>query len=203
MPRWARVLVCVAGFSGLLWGPACSGNDTTAGASGAPACAAVTEQQPFVEGVHVDACTPLEHATNPPSSGNHYPAWADFGVYDFPLPRGYWVHNLEHGAVVVTYNCPQGCAEELADAKAWLAQLAPDATCPAGPTRILLVPDPLLDVPWAASAWGFTLRAECFDADTFTTFFVDHAGGSLAPEAALCGTGFDFRADGANICGAK
>lgn len=187
----------------LLGGQAGASDGGVPNLGGAPACGAVTAQHALAPGVHVDACSPIQHATNPPSSGNHYPTWADFGVYDFPLPRGYWVHNLEHGAVVVTYNCPQGCADDVANAKAWLAQLEPDATCPAGPPRILLVPDPLLDVPWAASAWGFTLRADCFDADTFTAFFVDHAGGSLAPEAVLCGTGFDFRAAGANVCGAK
>jgi hypothetical protein len=171
---------------------------------GAPGvCGAVVSSCQLSTGVHVPACTPIVYSSNPPSSGEHYPTWADFGVYDFPLPRGYWMHNLEHGAVVVTYNCPNGCAEELAAAKTWLAALTPDATCPAGPARILLVPDPLLDVTWAASSWGFTLRADCFDAAVFSKFFSDHAGQAIAPEAVLCGTGFDFRTDGADVCGAK
>jgi hypothetical protein len=180
------------------------GDSPVLGSSGASGeCAAVVTSYRLSPGVHVTACMPIVYSSNPPSSGEHYPTWADFGVYDFPLPRGYWMHNLEHGAVVVTYHCTAGCDEDVARAKAWLAQLTPDATCPEGPPRILLVPDPLLDVPWAASSWGFTLRADCFDPDAFSDFFVAHAGQAIAPEAGLCGTGFDFRADGSNTCGAK
>jgi hypothetical protein len=172
-----------------------------AGAGGAEACGAVVEAQALANGLHMAACSDLVYATNPPSSGEHYPTWADYGVYDFALPRGYWVHNLEHGSVVVTYNCDDGCAEELAAAKAWLAALEPDALCAGQTPRVLLVPDPLLDVRWAASSWGYTLRADCFDADAFSDFYVAHAGKSPAPEAVVCVTGTDFRAAGA--CGAK
>jgi hypothetical protein len=174
------------------------------GAGGAVGeCEAVAAQHALAPGIHVTACTPIDYATNPPSSGEHYPNWADFGVYDFPLPRGFWMHNLEHGAVVVTYSCGASCAADLAAAKAWLAGLSADATCPSGPPRVLLVPDPKLDVAWAASAWGFTLRAKCFDAAAFTDFVTAHAGGALAPEAGICSTGVDFRMDGVDTCGAK
>jgi len=186
-----------------------AGGATTDGGSpelpsgGANECNVVVQIQAPAPGIHVTECTAIDYATNPPSSGEHYPVWADFGVYDFPLPRGFWVHNLEHGAVVVTYNCPLGCADEVAAAAAWLAQLAPDATCAPGTPRVLLVPDPKLDVRWAASSWGFALRADCFDAAAFSDFYVKHAGQPLAPEYTLCSTGFDFRAPDADTCGAK
>jgi hypothetical protein len=170
---------------------------------GAGACEPVVAEQALADGIHVAACSVIAYATNPPSSGQHYGTWADFGEYDFALPRGYWVHNLEHGAVVVTYHCPEGCDDELAAARAWLAGLAPDANCPSGTPRVLLVPDPELDVRWAASSWGFTLRSDCFDAEAFSEFYVNHAGQMPAPEWMLCGSGFDFRAEGTNTCGAK
>jgi hypothetical protein len=114
------------------------------------------------------------------------------------------MHNLEHGAVVVSYHCAAGCADDLAAAQAWLATLKPDAGCePASRPRVLLLPDPELDVAWAASAWGYTLRADCFDPEVFSSFYVAHAGQPPAPEAVLCGSGFDFRADGVDTCGAK
>jgi hypothetical protein len=166
-------------------------------------CDAQVAEQPLAVGTHVDVCSDIAYATNPPSSGAHYPVWADFGVYDFPLPRGFWVHNLEHGAVVVTYNCPDGCADEVARAVAWLHGLTPDALCPAGPARALLVPDPKLDARWGASAWGFTLRADCFDPAVFTAFYEARAGGAEAPEAVLCATGADLRDPSANTCGAN
>jgi hypothetical protein len=172
-----------------------------AGAGGQKACNTVVAERALANGVHVAACSDITYATNPPSSGEHYPTWADYGVYDFALPRGYWVHNLEHGSVVVSYNCEDGCPDELMSAKTWLAQLAPDAQCLGQTPRVLLVPDPLLDVRWAASAWGWTLRADCFDAEAFLDFYVTHAGKPPAPEAAICVTGTDFRPGGA--CGVK
>ncbi|HYQ15899.1 MAG TPA: DUF3105 domain-containing protein, partial [Polyangiaceae bacterium] len=116
------------------------GGSPELGSSGAAGvCSAVSASYELSAGVHVAACTPIDYSTNPPSSGEHYPSWADFGAYDFPLPRGYWVHNLEHGAVVVSYNCPDGCDDDVERAKAWLAQLTADATCSTGPARVLLV----------------------------------------------------------------
>lgn len=187
----------VAGAANEAGAPALGG----AGAGGVDACGATVAAQALATGIHVTACSDIVYATNPPSSGEHYPTWADYGFYEFALPRGYWVHNLEHGSVVVTYNCEDGCAEELAAAKTWLASLAPDGLCAGQTPRVLLVPDPLLDVRWAASSWGYTLRADCFDAEAFSDFYVGHAGQAPAPEAAVCVTGMDFRADGA--CGVK
>lgn len=37
----------------------------------------------------------------PPTNGHHLPLWADWGFYQRPVPYGYEVHNLEHGAVVI------------------------------------------------------------------------------------------------------
>jgi hypothetical protein len=191
------------GGGGALSEGGAAGEDGGAGQGGSGAsgvCDAVVVQHELSPGIHVAACTAIDYATNPPSSGEHYPTWADYGVYDFALPRGYWMHNLEHGSVVVTYNCVD-CGADLAAAKAWLAQLSPDAACPGGTPRVLLVPDPQLDVAWAASSWGFTLSADCFDAEAFSDFYVKHAGQAPAPEAGICSTGFDFRAPGANTCG--
>jgi hypothetical protein len=178
------------------------GSAPLGGAGGAAECDVVVKQQVLAPGTHVTECTPVDYATNPPSSGSHYPVWADFGAYDFPLPRGYWVHNLEHGAVVVTYNCT-GCDAEVAQAAAWIKTLKTDATCVPGPARILLVPDPKLDVPWAASSWGYTLKAQCFDAAAFSAFYNAHAGQAPAPEIPVCSAGFNFRLDGNTACGSK
>jgi hypothetical protein len=60
---------------------------------------------------HVPEGSPIQYANNPPSSGNHYPAPKPWGVYEQAIAPGYWVHNLEHGGIVVLYDCPQGCPE--------------------------------------------------------------------------------------------
>ena len=38
-----------------------------------------------------------------PTNGLHLPVWADFGFYNQPVPYGYQVHDLEHGAVIVHF----------------------------------------------------------------------------------------------------
>ena len=60
--------------------------------------------------------------TKPPSSGNHYPIWPDYQTYDKPVPWGHLMHAMEHGAVIIVYNCPGGCPDEVAAAQAIIDQ---------------------------------------------------------------------------------
>jgi hypothetical protein len=96
------------------------------------------------------------------------------------------VHGLEHGAVIAVYNCPGGCADEVAAAQAWIDALPTDTDpyCPGEKPRVILVPDPTLDVRWAATAWTWTLRACAFDAPTFQQFFLDHY--NMTYELGIC-----------------
>jgi hypothetical protein len=140
-------------------------------------CAAVVAQHPDEGAFHVDCLPPPVYGTNPPSSGNHYPIWADFKTYTTPVPWGHLVHALEHGAVVVVYNCPGGCPAEVAAAQAMIDAFPADPICTTPPKhRLILAPDPHLDVRWAASAWTWTIRAPCFDAAAFGAFLHDHYG---------------------------
>ena len=137
------------------------------------------EQQQAIEGFdHVPVCSSVTYRTKPPSSGNHYPIWAAYKTYATPIPEGFFVHNLEHGTVVLTYNCPNGCAADVAAAQAMIDALLTDPECAAQGSavrrRTLMTPDPNLDVPFAASAWGWTLRAKCFDPVVFESFATRH-----------------------------
>jgi hypothetical protein len=163
----------------------------------ASSCQPVVQAHANEGAAHSPLCSPLTYATNPPSSGSHYPIWAAYQTYTKPFPRGFWVHSLEHGAVVITYNCPEGCAGEVAAAQAFIDALPTD--CASGARRIILTPDPELDVRFAASAWGFTLKAKCFDRCAFSTFVADHYDD--APES-ICGGGVDPTggSDGPPIC---
>jgi hypothetical protein len=163
------------------------------GSGGAVACVPVVAQH-TEEGMrsHLPCTPPPVYGTNPPSSGNHYGAWADYRTYATPVPWGHLMHSLEHGAVVIVYNCPGGCAAEVARAQALIDTLPPvdglaagvgplklgqaDPTC-AAPTkrRLILAPDPKLDVRWAATAWTWTLKSSCFDEAAFAAFIKAHA----------------------------
>ena len=155
-------------------------------------CTVVIEGHPEEGFEHIPCTSPATYLTEPPSSGNHYPIWAAYQTYSSPVPWGNLVHSLEHGAIVIVYNCPTDCSDELARAQAWIDALPADPTC--GSNRIVLAPDPTLDVRFAASAWTWTLRADCFDDAAFTQFFQDHynqgrelicGGGANTPDG-LC-----------------
>jgi hypothetical protein len=141
------------------------------------ACTSEVAQHPNEGAFHVDCLPVPTYGTKPPSSGNHYPIWADFKTYATPVPWGHLVHSMEHGAVVIVYNCPCGCPAEVAAAQAMIDALPTDPICTA-PTkhRVILAPDPTLDVRWAAAAWTWTLRATCFDTTTFHDFATAHYG---------------------------
>ena len=188
MPRSVLLLVLAAAGCGDDARPPADARPDAVRPDAGP-CGTTVDGYPLAAGVHVAVCSPIDHATNPPTSGEHYPYWARYKSYPAPVPRGFWVHDLEHGAVVVTYNCPDGCADDVAALEAYLAARPADPSCAAPvANRFVVTPDPLLDTRFAASAWGFALRSSCFDLDALGTFIDDHYG--QAPED-LCADGID------------
>ena len=66
--------------------------------------AAVGVEIPILEADHVDEGVKVEYNSTPPTSGEHWPRWADCGFYTENLPDERIVHNLEHGNIVVNYS---------------------------------------------------------------------------------------------------
>ncbi len=54
---------------------------------------------------HVAEGSKVDYKFNPPTSGDHYPSWIAKGFYDIPRIDGNLVHSLEHGFIVIWYNC--------------------------------------------------------------------------------------------------
>ena len=140
---------------------------------------------------HVPCTAPVDYQTEPPSSGNHYSCWAAYQTYTSPIPWGNLVHSLEHGAIVIVYNCPAGCDADVANIQAFTDGLPLDSDCAPtlGRNRIILMPDPdpNLGVRFAASSWDWTLRADCFDPVAFRRFFDDHYDHG---REVICGNGW-------------
>jgi hypothetical protein len=58
---------------------------------------------------HVQQGTPIPYEDSPPTSGPHWPIVAKWGVYSEEVAAEVFVHNLEHGGVVILYRCPTPC----------------------------------------------------------------------------------------------
>lgn len=54
---------------------------------------------------HVPDGTKVEYNSNPPTSGAHFADWTRWGVLSKPVSDGHLVHSLEHGYVILSYNC--------------------------------------------------------------------------------------------------
>lgn len=146
------------------------------------ACNAVIRTYPPPsDAMHVPVCSAVSYGTNPPVSGRHYPLFPQFRVYDYAIPRGFYVHSLEHGGVVITYSCTH-CADEVDSARELVRTLEIDPLCCAGGScgdaanRLTLTPDPGIPTAWAASAWGTSLTADCFEPAVFQAFADQYRG---------------------------
>lgn len=144
-------------------------------------CSVTIDTPPLLDSPHVPVGTPVTYDSNPPSSGPHYPIWAAFQEFMTPVDRRYYVHDLEHGAVVLLYRCDDGsgCPEIVQGLRDVAASLADDPICnkSTGPrNRVVITPDPLLPTTVAAAAWGWTYTADCLDVPSLKAFVVQHYG---------------------------
>ena len=142
-------------------------------------CFVEIDSPPLLPGLHVPIGSSIEWNSNPPSSGSHYPIWAAYQAYTSPVPRGYYVHNEEHGGIVLLYQCDDAACPEVAAALQSVSDTIPDdPLCAAAGqgvrVRTVITPDPLIDVPIAAAAWGWVYRAQCLDLPTLTAFAQQH-----------------------------
>jgi hypothetical protein len=89
--------------------------------NGSPAL--LGQAQPDMGNVHIAVGSSQRYTYCPPASGPHYfnpgvdgPIPAKYyGPDDGTKPEG-WIHNLEHGAVVILYNCKMGACDDATQA---------------------------------------------------------------------------------------
>jgi len=98
---------------------------------------------------------PVTYSVSPPVGGDHNAVWANCGVYDQPLPSERAVHDLEHGAVWITYQ-PSLPRAEVAQLRSFEARQS--VVDHKGSRYIDLSPYPGLSSPIVISSWGFQLR---------------------------------------------
>ena len=89
----------------------------------------------------------VTYAQTPPAGGDHDPTWLNCGVYTSPVRNENAVHDLEHGAVWITYrpDLPQSEIDELVNKVT-------------GQTYETLSPYPGLPAPVVVTSWDHQLR---------------------------------------------
>jgi Protein of unknown function (DUF3105) len=147
---WLAAVVAAFTVALLLVVTGCSKPAATGAAQGSPPAGTMTYPEP--NRAHVTGKVDYDHS--PPVGGNHSVVWLNCGIYDSPVANENAVHDLEHGAVWITY-LPNLPAAELDRLRA-LVKASYD-----GPDRyVVLSPYPGQSAPIIASAWGHQLTLQ-------------------------------------------
>ena len=113
----------------------------------------------------------VNYPQTPPAGGDHNPIWLNCGIYTSPVANENAVHDLEHGAVWITYR------PDLA--KADIDKLTKYAK---GQTYLDLSPYPDLPAPVVVSAWGKQLKLTGASDPRLEAFVKKYKQGSQTPE---------------------
>jgi len=108
------------------------------------------------------------HEQTPPTSGPHYPKVAPWGIYTQEVPEEYWVHNLEHGGIVILYHCPEGCQDLLSQLKETYDSLPKSKH---GIVKLLVTPYAKLKTHLALLAWRRLDEMQTFDRERILRFY--------------------------------
>ncbi len=212
IPDLARI-PDLAGPHDFAIGPCDGGYLNSNAANACPlACAPAIVPVPDDGRYHLPFCTPITYNHDPPASGPHWPWPAPWGPHHEVVPREWWVHNLEHGGIVLLYNCPYPSDGGVPDGSAGGGRMPDgcDGGAPASPddcasdiatlvsfwanhpqdnwydmlfeVRILITPDPLLPTRFAAVAWDWYYPFTAID-PTALQCFIDARYGR-GPEVA-------------------
>lgn len=98
--------------------------------------------------------------SDPPTSGNHWPAPAKNGVYGDPLPDEQLIHNMEHGHVWISYK--PDVSDEV---KNKLAEIVNEDNW-----KVVMAPRPANDKAIVLAAWGRYLKMDEPDYDKVKIF---------------------------------
>ena len=159
---------------------------------------------------------PQRYTFCPPASGNHY---NQPGVLGPIIPRVYgpndsvgppnWVHNLEHGAVVILY---RGDSEGATDAgqqrfKQFFDSFPPSPICQLPPGRLspVIARFDQMQWPYAALVWNRVLPLPEWDPDLVLKFYateserLDADGAFVAPPEPQCAAPSQSPAPGGSV----
>jgi hypothetical protein len=147
----------------------------------------------------VDQTVKVEYDYCPPGSGPHWniahvaPVPRGFYQPDQPVQPEQWIHNLEHGAVVVLYSCGKdgkSCpsADELAILKRVYDETQPTPqaiTCQLA-NKVVVARFDTMTNRFALITWDRELLSDTADVEQFKTFAQQFQDGPATPETGVC-----------------
>ena len=115
-----------------------------------------------------------EYNSVPATSGLHNPQTAIWNLYDQPVPQINYIHNLEHGGLVIQYGSevPEPDVAALAD---WY-QRDTRGVIVAPLSEEMEEEDPALADKIVANSWTHMMRCTTFDESAFDGFSDDYRG---------------------------
>jgi len=147
--------------------------------------------QPDMGRTHVAVGTKVKYTWCPPGSGNHYsqsgqgPIRGGFYDQNTAQPPEGWVHNLEHGALVLAYKCPgPACTDDgQAAMQSLLARWPASPVCkiPPGTFTPVFVRFDDMAYPYAAIVWDWVLPLQTLDEQAVLAFYAAY-GEKFNPE---------------------
>jgi hypothetical protein len=121
---------------------------------------------------HIPDTQQPQYVHHPPASGPHYDAPAEWAVYDQPVPEGRWVHNLEHGGIVILYKCPTACPELVKQLEDFYATAPQSARWKE--VKLVVTPYDKMEHQLAVVAWDWIDEMDAFDRDRLSKFYRAH-----------------------------
>ena len=127
---------------------------------------------------------PSPYSTDPPTSGPHYADELDAGFYNEgdeqrPFPAGYLVHNLEHGYVIIWYNCAQLNEQACSDLKTQIQSVMDQANN----FKVIAFPWDSIDVPVVMTSWGRIQKFDAFNSEQALEFVKSNRNKAPEPNA--------------------
>lgn len=116
---------------------------------------------------HIGEGDKITYNSNPPTSGPHLPTWERYGIKDKEVDDELLVHSLEHGYVIMSYNCAELPDPATCDAfKKQLTDIANEKRT----WKLIVIPRASLDAPLALTAWRHLDKMDQVDKPRIVAF---------------------------------
>ncbi len=142
---------------------------------------------PLLSAGHIPEGTPHDpYNSEPPTSGPHYASAVEAGFYDEAPVDEYLVHNMEHGHIIIWYNCTGLSEAECTALKNKIRDTMSKAGVSniTGTLKLVAVPRPSLSTQIALTSWGHLERLESFDNNAILEFIRAYRDEAPEPGAA-------------------